>query len=87
MIISGSMSIVTSFSSLGSASRRCDDIPDPLPITAPWRAFGACARVMSGSSTWVLSSPSSRLVVVVSVIGSNHVGESEASGLPLVASE
>ena len=62
-------------------------MPEPLPITAPCFAFGTCASVMSGSRICVDSSPSRRRGVVVSVIGSNQTGASDASGLPLVASE
>ena len=62
-------------------------MPDPLPITAPCLASGTCASVMSGRRICVDSSPSRATGVVVSVTGSNQVGESDASGLPLVASE
>ena len=33
-IIWGSISMVTRFLSVGLPSRRCDDIPEPCPITA-----------------------------------------------------
>ena len=62
-------------------------MPEPFPITAPCLALGAWAKVIMGSSTWVLSSPSKGTRTVPSEGASNHRGESEASGLPFVASE
>ena len=81
------MSIVVSESKYGLPSRKCDDMPDPCPITAARFAFGACASVSIGSISCVASSLSMRRVEATFGTESNHTMDNDASGLPLVASE
>ena len=77
--------MVTSSSMVGLARRKCDDIPEPWPITAAMRASGRWARVMSGARVWVEASPASGCLEIESPHASNQNLYNEASGFPLVA--
>jgi hypothetical protein len=82
----GSMSIVLSEASRGAPNSRCDVIPEPCPITAAVRAPGAWASVTSGRRSCVTWSPVTGWRTVSPGAGRIQSSDSDASGLPLVAS-
>ena len=85
--MSGSISIVTTFSSAGLASSTCDDMPDPCPMTAAVFASGLNASGMIPDSIWVDALCVNGTRACPGATGFIHSGPSEASGLPFVASD
>jgi hypothetical protein len=86
--ISGSISMVTSRSSVGLVSIAVADMPEPCPMLAAVRAPGRCASASMGARTWVVKSEPSATGYSgsVSLRSASQRASSDASGFPFVAS-